>query len=107
MVLNKTDLLSDGEKERLATFLADQFSEKTVTAVSAKQGIGMDEWLEDLLSGRPGANTVLRQIDYDRYATAEAVLGWLNAAVMISGTTTSHGEPAPVWRSQRSRPREW
>ena len=44
----------------------------------------MEEWLDDLLSGRPGANTVLRQIDYDRYAHAEAVLGWLNAAVLIS-----------------------
>lgn len=53
-------------------------------AVSAKDGTGMDLWLEDLLSNRPGANTVLRQIDYDRYAHAEAVLGWLNAAVMIS-----------------------
>ena len=33
-----------------------------------------------------GANTVLRQIDYDRYATAEAVLGWLNAAIKISAS---------------------
>ena len=48
----------------------------------------MDEWLDVLLSGKPGANTVLRQIDYDRYATAEAVLGWLNAAVKITA-----GEP--------------
>jgi hypothetical protein len=44
----------------------------------------MDAWLDDLLSGRPGANTVLRQIDYDRYAHAEAVLGWLNAAILMS-----------------------
>ena len=43
----------------------------------------MDEWLDDLISGRPGANTVLSQIDYDRYASAEAVLGWLNAAVKL------------------------
>jgi hypothetical protein len=27
---------------------------------------------------------VLRQIDYDRYAHAEAVLGWLNAAILMS-----------------------
>lgn len=55
-------------------------------AVSAKKGTGMDQWLDDLLSGRPGANTVLRQIDYDRYAHAEAVLGWLNAAVLMSAS---------------------
>jgi hypothetical protein len=55
-------------------------------AVSAKEGEGMDRWLELLLSGRPGANTVLRQIDYDQYATAEAVLGWLNAAIKLNAS---------------------
>lgn len=80
IVLNKIDLLSYEETERILSRLKEIFPEKTVTAVSATQGHGMDEWLEDLLSGRPGAGTVLRQIDYDRYATAEAVLGWLNAA---------------------------
>jgi hypothetical protein len=44
----------------------------------------MDEWLDDLISGRPGANTVLSRIDYDRYAAAEAVLGWLNATVKLT-----------------------
>lgn len=46
----------------------------------------MDRWLDELLSGRPGANTVLRQIDYDRYAAAEAVLGWLNAALKMTAS---------------------
>ncbi|MBW2502799.1 MAG: hypothetical protein JRD39_07645, partial [Deltaproteobacteria bacterium] len=50
----------------------------------AREGVGVGNWLDILLSGRPGANTVLSQIDYDRYARAEAVLGWLNAAVRIS-----------------------
>lgn len=84
IILNKIDLLSEQERDRLVSELKSAFPEKDVMALSAKQGPGMDEWIEDLLSGRPGANTVLRQIDYDRYATAEAVLGWLNAALMIS-----------------------
>ena len=48
----------------------------------------MDDWLDILLSGRPGAGTVLREIDYDRYAAAEAVLGWLNAAVKLTAPDT-------------------
>ena len=44
----------------------------------------MEAWLEVLLSGKPGANTVLKELDYDRYATAEAVLGWLNGAFRLS-----------------------
>lgn len=84
IVLNKTDLLNESDRQRLTAELQKRFPEKTVMAVCARQGDGMTDWLESLLTGRPGANTVLRQIDYDRYATAEAVLGWLNAAVKLS-----------------------
>ena len=83
IVLNKVDLLTEKESNRLLAAIGDRYKEKKLMAVSAKEGTGMDEWLEDLISGRPGANTVLSQIDYDRYATAEAVLGWLNAAVKL------------------------
>lgn len=86
IVLNKIDLISQKETERLLAALEDRFEEKKLMAVSAKLGTGMDQWLDDLLSGRPGANTVLREIDYDRYAHAEAVLGWLNAAVRMSAS---------------------
>jgi G3E family GTPase len=84
LALNKVDLLKAEERERLLSALAEKYPEKRVLPVSAKEGSGMEEWLEILLSERPGANTVLRQIDYDRYARAEAVLGWLNTAVKIS-----------------------
>jgi len=84
IVLNKIDLLPEKETHRLLNAIGDRYPGKKLLAVSARQGLGMDEWLDDLISGRPGANTVLSQIDYDRYATAEAVLGWLNAAVKLS-----------------------
>jgi Ni2+-binding GTPase involved in maturation of urease and hydrogenase len=46
--------------------------------VSAVTGEGIEEWLEELFSGRrvPGAR--LLTVDYDRYAAEEAALGWLN-----------------------------
>lgn len=84
IVFNKIDSISKQETERLVSVIGKAYPKKTMTIVSAKEGEGMDDWLEDLLSGRPGANTVLRQIDYDRYARAEAVLGWLNAAIMLN-----------------------
>ena len=83
IVLNKVDLLAEKESNRLLTAIGDRYPEKRLMAVSAREGTGMDEWLDDLISGRPGANTFLSQIDYDRYANAEAVLGWLNAAVKL------------------------
>jgi G3E family GTPase len=84
LVLNKIDLLDDAEVERLTSILTGKYPEKEILAISARDGGGVEKWLEVLLSGRPGANTVLSQIDYDRYARAEAVLGWLNAAIKIS-----------------------
>ena len=84
LVLNKIDLLDDAEVERLTSLLTGKYPEKEILAISARDGGGVEKWLEVLLSGRPGANTVLSQIDYDRYARAEAVLGWLNAAIKIS-----------------------
>lgn len=85
ILLNKIDLLSRSEAERLKEALQNGFPDRQVMAVSAKEGHGVDTWLDLLLSGRPGANSVLRELDYDRYATAEAVLGWLNAAVKLAG----------------------
>jgi len=85
IVLNKIDLVTEGESKRLLAALGERYPGKKLLAVSARHGTGMDSWLDDLISNRPGANTVLRQIDYDRYATAEAVLGWLNAAVKLQG----------------------
>lgn len=84
IILNKIDLLKHDEQGRLKESLENKFFGKKVMTVSAKEDRGMEGWLDVLLSGRPGANTVLRQIDYDRYARAEAVLGWLNGAVGIS-----------------------
>ena len=47
--------------------------------LSARTGAGIDGWLDEVLDGAntaPGAH--LLDIDYARYAEAEAALGWLN-----------------------------
>jgi hypothetical protein len=46
--------------------------------VSAVSGEGIEEWLEELFSGRRIAGARLLTVDYDRYAAEEAALGWLN-----------------------------
>jgi hypothetical protein len=46
--------------------------------VSAKSGDGVEEWLEEVLSGRRVAGARRLTVDYSRYAEAEAALGWLN-----------------------------
>ncbi len=97
LLLNKIDLLSADEIKRYLAVLGEKYPQKEILAVSARQGTGMSEWLDRLLSSRPGAGTVLSQLDYAVYARAEAVLGWLNAAVKLS--SDSPLSPADVLRS--------
>jgi hypothetical protein len=47
-------------------------------SVSAATGQGVDAWLDEVLNGRLSAGSRLLDIDYARYAAAEAALGWLN-----------------------------
>jgi hypothetical protein len=47
-------------------------------ALSAHTGRGVGEWLNDVLASAIPAGARLLEIDYRRYAAAEAALGWLN-----------------------------
>jgi hypothetical protein len=52
--------------------------------LSARSGLGVEAWLEEVLSGRTAPGTrLLEDLDYDRYARAEALLAWLNASVVL------------------------
>jgi hypothetical protein len=52
--------------------------------LSARSGVGVDAWLEEVLSGRTAPGTrLLADLDYGRYARAEALLAWLNASVLL------------------------
>lgn len=46
--------------------------------LSARTGAGVGEWLDQILSGENTVGARLLEIDYARYAEAEAALGWLN-----------------------------
>jgi hypothetical protein len=46
--------------------------------VSARTGDGVAAWLDEVLSGRLAAAGRVLDIDYERYARAEAALVWLN-----------------------------
>jgi len=62
----------------------------TILAVSGPLSQGLDAWL----ACKPGAPAKPLLIDYDRYAAAEALLGWANARVKISGSAPF--QPGPI-----------
>ncbi len=87
ILLTKVDRLDLNDRERLLGRLASKYPGTTVLPVSAQSEEGIGEWLTTLRRKRDCGMRIL-QIDYDRYAHGEAVLGWLNATVRISDKQT-------------------
>jgi hypothetical protein len=52
-------------------------------SLSAKTGQGVQEWVDEILFGCQEAGTTTLEIDYARYAQAEAALAWLNLSVVL------------------------
>ena len=84
LVITKTDLLDATRLERLRTRLAEEFPGKDIVAVSVRTGAGVEAWFQRVLGGDQVSRPVMA-VDYDLYAEGEALLGWLNATVAVSG----------------------
>ncbi len=80
--VNKADTLSDFQRNEIESLLAENFPGKATGLISAKTGDGVDAWLREIQVGQDAGKTIV-EVDYDRYAHGEAVLGWLNAAAKV------------------------
>ena len=84
ILITKSDLLTDEEIEKLVKDTQACFHHTKVMVASTMNGTGIREWFKEV-SNRQGAGTKILDIDYDKYAHGEAVLGWLNGTVALSG----------------------
>lgn len=86
ILITKTDLLSSEELEKLKEKVKMHFPSSEVMAVSSVTGEGIDQWL-DKVTNSSEAGQRLVEIDYDVYAEGEAVLGWLNSTLALTGVS--------------------
>ncbi len=84
IVVSKSDLLPFSECESLIDQTARKFLNRGVIALSAHSGEGIQGWVESMMASNEGGR-YLAEIDYDIYARGEAVLGWLNATIDLTG----------------------
>jgi G3E family GTPase len=84
IAITKSDLYRLEEIAELSERLKENFPDCEIRAISAKTGEGLDDWLEYVLSGKD-AGKHIADIDYDKYAEGEALLGWLNCSASLSG----------------------
>ena len=82
LVVNKADLLSEGERKRLTARLMEDFPGKRVLEISAREGRGLEAWFSLLLEEESRPEQIM-EVDYAQYGTGEAQLGWYNARLRL------------------------
>ncbi len=82
IVLNKVDLLTDAEHRTLKEYLANEFPHAMLLSSSSTDDSATQNLLWAMLTGNYQEKQSLT-LDYDRYAKAEAALGWLNASASM------------------------
>lgn len=87
ILISKADLLETADLFLLKEKVKLHYPDADVMTVSAVTGEGMVEWLKEVLN-RTDAGRRLAEVDYDIYAEGEAVLGWLNSHIELSGERT-------------------
>jgi len=88
ILIGKADLLSKSELSTLKEKVKLKFPETEIMAISSKTGEGIEEWLQELMN-RTDAGKRIIEVDYDKYAEGEAVLGWLNSTIELTGDATN------------------
>jgi G3E family GTPase len=84
IAITKSDLYSSDEINELSKKLKENFPDCEIRVLSAKTGEGIDDWLQYVLKGEDAGKHII-DLDYDKYAQGEAVLGWLNCSASLSG----------------------
>jgi G3E family GTPase len=98
IALNKTDLLSGREVDEFQRSIEQAFPFADIRLVSAHTGEGLDGlvrlWAEQEEDAGPEDDfECTLEIDYNKYADAEAQLAWLNATVQLENSTGGRFSP--------------
>jgi G3E family GTPase len=83
IIVNKTDVLMEDKKQETFESLRMRYPQAKAVSLSALTGEGLERWL-NLVLGVANSQTKVLDIDYQRYAEAEAALGWLNAKGIVA-----------------------
>jgi len=83
IVVNKCDTCPAPLREKLVTGLRKSCPRAEIFCFSAREGTDCDPWFQYVLTARGRTDGVV-DIDPDRHAEGEAMLGWLNCTVRLA-----------------------
>ena len=82
IVISKSDLIDDTQREELRVVLQQEFPLAKIVTASPRQETGLDELFASLMTDEQARRNPMA-VDYEVYADGEALLGWLNATVTL------------------------
>lgn len=82
IVISKSDLISDEQREELRSVLEREFPESRIVSASPRQETGLTDLFNQLMTDEQARRNPMT-VDYEVYADGEALLGWLNATVTL------------------------
>ncbi len=95
IVVNKCDAHPPEFLDRLVSKIGETFPRARTFLCSAKDGTGVGEWFETVLSSESRDSQPL-EIDYDAYAEGESRLGWLNCTLLLASDEPFDGNQTLV-----------
>lgn len=85
IVISKSDLVGETEREELREALQREFPLAEILSASPRHETGLEELFARLLSDEQARRNPMA-VDYETYAEGEALLGWLNATVSLTAS---------------------
>jgi hypothetical protein len=80
--IDEADLICFNKTDRYSEF--PDLTAVPARYLSALTGQGVAAWLDEVLAGEIPSGAKILEIDYERYARAEAALAWLNCSVKVT-----------------------
>jgi G3E family GTPase len=84
IAITKTDLHTHEEINMILTMVKKAFPECDVITLSSMNGTDVANWIEKVINSEDSGKHII-ELDYDKYAEGEAVLGWLNCSASLTG----------------------
>ena len=83
IVINKADTVTKQELDVINTMLQQGHPEKIRIAQNSMSAAGVSNWIAEIENFNSPSNRISITIDYDRYASGEGALAWLDKKIHI------------------------
>ncbi len=104
IVINKSDLVSAEQLLLLKQTLAGEYADADIYICSARTGDGLLPFFEHITASRLKKSSTM-DVDYHVYGQGEALLGWLNATLILQADEPWNGNEALLRCADRIKQR--